>query len=76
MSLTYEQIAAEALRLSPERRADLADLLWISVARPADVGKAWIDEVERRTDELEAGQIFAVPIDTILAELRAKYPRS
>ncbi|WP_265944765.1 addiction module protein [Dechloromonas sp. A34] len=76
MSLTYEQIAAEALRLSPEKRADLADLLWISVDRPVDVGAAWIDEAERRADELEAGQTFAVPVDMILSELRAKYPKS
>lgn len=48
MPLTYEEIAAEALRLSAEQRADLADKLWMSVDTPEAVAAAWDAEIERR----------------------------
>jgi putative addiction module component (TIGR02574 family) len=72
MSLTYEQIAAEALQLSAEQRADLADKLWISVDTPEAVAAAWDAEVERRVAQLDSGEVETVPFEHVLAELRAK----
>ena len=72
MSLTYEQIAAEALRLSAEQRADLADKLWISVDTPEAVAAAWDAEVERRIAQLDKGEVETIPLEDVIAEMRAK----
>lgn len=72
MSLTYEQIAAEALRLSAEQRADLADKLWISVDTPEAVAAAWDAEVERRIAQLDNGEVETIPFEDVIAEMRAK----
>lgn len=72
MSLTYEQIVAEALKLPPQERADLADRLWISVDMPEAVAAAWDAEIERRIAQLDAGEVDTIPFEQVLAELRAK----
>jgi len=60
------------MKLSPEERADLADLLWVSVEPKAEVDAAWDAEIERRIADLEAGRTKAIPGEQVLAELRAK----
>ena len=72
MALTYEQIAAEAMRLSAEQRADLADKLWISVDTPEAVAAAWDAEVERRIAQIDSGDVETIPFEDVMAELRAK----
>ena len=37
MSLTAEQIKVEAMKLSPDERADLADWLWVSATPREEV---------------------------------------
>ncbi len=72
MSLTYEQIAAEAMRLSAEERADLADKLWISVDTPEEVAAAWDAEIERRIAQIDSGEVETIPSEQLMAGLRAK----
>lgn len=72
MSLTYEQVAAEAMRLSAEQRADLADKLWVSVDTPEAVATAWDAEVERRIAQIDSGEVETIPFEDVMAELRAK----
>ncbi|PKO48456.1 MAG: hypothetical protein CVU31_05470 [Betaproteobacteria bacterium HGW-Betaproteobacteria-4] len=71
--MTYEQIVAAALRLSKEQRADLADLLWLTVDRPQDVAETWLVEAEKRVDQFDRQQDSCCLADEMLAELRAKY---
>ncbi len=71
MSPTYEQIAAEAMQLSPKERADLADKLWISVDTPEAVTAAWDEEIARRIDDFEAGRTKGVPAEEVFAKIRA-----
>lgn len=72
MSLTYEQIAAEAMQLSPQERADLADRLWISIDTPEAVAAAWDAEVARRIAQIDSGEVETIPQEQVMAELRAK----
>lgn len=72
MSLTYQEIAIEAMKLTPEERVDLAEKLWISVDTPADIAAAWDAEIARRTAQLDAGEVATYPVDQVIAELRAK----
>lgn len=67
-----EVLEAQAMNLSPEERADLAEKLWLSVNSKEEVQDAWDNEIERRIREIDAGEVQAVPWDTVLAGLRAK----
>jgi len=71
MSSTLEKLTAEAMKLSPRQRADLADLLWVSAGALAEVDAAWEAEIQRRIADLEAGRTEAIPAERVLAELRA-----
>jgi putative addiction module component (TIGR02574 family) len=71
MPLTLEQIRDEAMKLSPKERADLADLLWVSVEPSTDIETAWDAEIERRIADFEGGRTQAIPAEQVLRELRA-----
>ncbi len=72
MSLTYDEIAAEAMRLTPQERADLADKLWVSVDTPEEVAAAWDAEIARRIAQLDSGEVETIPFEQVMSELRAK----
>jgi putative addiction module component (TIGR02574 family) len=72
MSLTYDQIAAEAMQLSAEERADLADKLWISVDTREAVAASWDAEIERRVAQIDSGEVETIPFEQVMAGLRAK----
>jgi putative addiction module component (TIGR02574 family) len=69
MSGKVEQLAKQAMDLSAEERADLAEQLWASIAgaEQAEIDKAWAEELERRMDDLEAGRVRVIPVDEALA---------
>ena len=75
MSISIESIEAQAMKLSPDERADLADRLWTSVAEQADIDAAWDVEIERRIAQLDAGEVEGVPWETVIADLRAQLKR-
>ena len=56
-------VLADALRLGPEARAELAAELVASLAGPADAGAeaAWNIEIERRIEAIESGEIELEP---------------
>ncbi len=72
MPTPIEQIEAEAMKLSPEERADLADMLWLSVNSQDEVDAAWDAEIARRIRQIDAGEVETVPWDAVMTELRAK----
>lgn len=72
MSLTAEQIKAEAMKLPPEERADLADWLWVSATPREEVKAAWDAEIARRIHQLESGEVESIPAEEVLAKLKAK----
>lgn len=63
MSKTGSQLLQEALALSPEERAKLADRLLTSLDSSPDRGidELWAQEAEDRLDAFERGEIKAVP---------------
>lgn len=69
MSLTKEQIKKEAMKLSPEERADLADWLWVSAMPHEEVAAAWDAEIARRIAEIDAGTTKFVPEEEVFAEI-------
>jgi putative addiction module component (TIGR02574 family) len=80
MSLPLKQLEAEALELSVRERAQLAHRLIVSLDEdvmedPAEVERAWDEEISRRLAEVEAGTAELIPADQVFAELRARARR-
>ena len=72
MMLTYQDVANEAMKLSPEERMNLAEKLWTSVDTPEAIAAAWDVEIERRLAQIDSGEAETYPADEVIAELRAK----
>jgi len=70
MSSQLEVLEAEALKLTAEERARLADRLIASLSEDAEVEEAWAAEVERRIAEIEAGRAQVVPAAEAIARAR------
>ena len=77
MSRDAGEILKEALTLSQEARAALADSLWDSLDREidADAEEAWRKELQRRLAELDSGSITCVPWSDARSKLLAKLPK-
>ena len=71
MSRQLEVLEAEALNLSAEERARLADRLLASLTQDGEIEEAWAAEVERRIAEIESGRAEAVPAAEAIARARA-----
>lgn len=69
-----DRIMAEAMTLSDEERATLADRLLEIVPEVADaaVEQAWVKEALRRRAEWKAGRAKSVPVEEALAQMFAK----
>ena len=68
--MTLDEWKQELLKLPPEVRSHLADVLAESVR--GEVEDAWDEEVQRRHQAFVRGELTAVPAKEALAELRAK----
>jgi len=69
-----EELKQEALRLSPEARANLARELLASLdlLGEAEIERLWIDEAIRRDEDLDEGSAQAHPADEVFARARAR----
>ena len=70
MSSQLEMLEAQALMLSPEERAQLADRLIASLFQENEIEDAWVVEVERRIKEIEAGRAPLIPAADAIARAR------
>jgi putative addiction module component (TIGR02574 family) len=69
-----DEIAKQALSLSPEDRAYLADQLEQSLPHEqfatAEIAMAWASEVDRRLEAYDSGQTQAAGFDEVIHRLR------
>ena len=70
MPTTVADLEVQALRLTPEERAQLADRLLASLSADATVEEEWATEAQRRLAELEAGTVAVIPIEAAIARAR------
>ena len=73
MSTSLQALEAEAMKLPPDERAELAERLLSSVAPEAGLHPAWEAEIEQRLRDHDEGRVVAAPLDEVLARVRAKY---
>lgn len=68
------EVETEALKLSPEDRARIARRLLdsLKVLSETEIETLWLDEAERREQELDSGAARAIPADEVMREARAR----
>ena len=70
MPSSVAELEAQALELSPEERAELADRLLGSLYGDPDIDAAWDAEIARRIAQLDRGEVKALDGEEVLAEAR------
>jgi putative addiction module component (TIGR02574 family) len=72
MSLTFDQITEEAMKLPADSKALLADKLVESLEfeDPDEIQRLWSAEAIRRRDEVRSGQVQPIPGEEVLEEVR------
>ena len=66
-------------RLSPDERLDLLEKLWESLTKePGGIRltEAQREDLDRRLDELDRGQVEGIPWDEVLKQIRKRSRRS
>ena len=71
MSNQLEIVESQALKLTAEERAQLADRLITSLFEDHEIESAWAAEVERRIEEIESGRAKLIPAADSIARARA-----
>ena len=68
-------VLEEALKLTANERAEVAEHLIASLDEvpDTDVEQAWQEEVRRRLQQVERGEVELIDSDTVMAELRKKH---
>ena len=71
MSSQLEIVEEQALKLTDEERAYLANRLIASIFEDHEIEDAWAAEVERRIEDIESGRATLVPAAESIARARA-----
>ncbi len=66
-----KQVLADALKLEPKTRVEIAEELLASVDG-ADVDPAFAKVLERRIREVESGEVEAIPLSVIKAGMASR----
>ena len=74
---TYEEIENAALALPPEAREMLAEHLMASLDAfdQEVIDPLFLEEIERRSKEMDDGIVTPIPGEEVMARLRSRYKR-
>jgi putative addiction module component (TIGR02574 family) len=74
MARPLARIEEEVRSLSTAEKESLLRVLWEELDGPADpdVEAAWLEEVRRRSDEIESGAVKSIPSEEVFGRLRAQ----
>lgn len=81
MGNMIEELEAQALKLTPQERSELAHRLIVSLEgapedTPEAIARAWDEEIARRVADMEAGRTEWVPADRVMREVRERIRRA
>jgi len=73
MAKPTRELESKALKLSPRKRARLAQRLISSLEREvdADAEKLWREEAERRLGEIKSGKVAGIPAEKVIRKARS-----
>lgn len=77
MSISFEQLKQEAAKLPEAQRAELALEMLRSLDEEDDfaseeIERAWLDEIARRSAEIDRGEAIMIPGDEAIARIRQR----
>ena len=74
MKADAKKILEEAMHLEPSTRALIAETLLESLdfEENFEISQAWQDEIQRRCEQIDRGEVELIDFDTVMAELRKK----
>lgn len=77
MDAVLYELTNQALSLSTDERAILAQRLWESIEGFIDpeTEEAWLREAEKRWKEIEEGKVKCIPVEEAMKEARASLSR-
>ena len=75
MKADAKKILEEAMHLEPSTRALIAETLLESLDFEEDfkISPAWQDEIQRRCEQIDRGEVELIDSDTVMVELRKKH---
>lgn len=75
---TIDALLADAAQLPVADRLELIDALWDTLPEEAlpPLSEEWMAEIQRRSDELDAGTATTVPWEVVQSEALARLRRS
>ncbi len=75
MSLTIDQIEAEAAKLSCEERILLVHRLHKldEIDDPDEVEAAWDEEIRKRMHDIDSGKVKCVPFEEVMERMKSKF---
>jgi putative addiction module component (TIGR02574 family) len=67
-----QAIVEQALKLSPTERAEVAEKLIVSLDEvpDADVEQAWQEEIQKRLQQIERGEVKTIPWEEVQKRLQ------
>jgi len=73
--MSFEDLKAEALKMSPKSRAELAKELLVSLdtLSDAEIEQLWIEEAIRRDGEIDRGVAQMRPSDEVFKRTRNRF---
>ena len=74
MDTQAEHLLRTALSLNPDDRAEIAASLIASLdsQKDEDVEAAWAEEVKRRIEQIDKGEVQLIPADEVLRSMRER----
>ena len=67
-----EEIKAAVLALPEEARAEVIDAALESLLPAPPLSDAWKAEIDRRSREIDAGEVELIPNEEVFAQVRAR----
>lgn len=76
MAVVFANVNEQALQLKPDEKRALIESLVISLdcdpdADPQEVARAWDEEIARRVEAMDRGEVEMIDGDEVFARLRA-----
>jgi len=74
MATSKDDLFKRALQLTEAERAELAGMLLDSIEPAGDpkVEQSWLAEIEQRMEQLDSGQVQAIPWDKVRTRLSSR----
>ncbi|BAL26402.1 addiction module protein [Azoarcus sp. KH32C] len=71
VTIQFEVLEAEALKLGTADRARLVEHLIASLDEDTEIEEAWAADVERRMEAIDTGSAQLMPVADVIAQARA-----